>query len=207
MYASQIGSESIGISFNEKEIQKARFLANMLRMPNVRFLQHDLRCLDRLADKLGKFDQIILFETIEHVQNDEKLISDLSILLKPGGRLLLTTPFKNCRPLFGDKLSQYEGGGHVRWGYTHEEIGQLLNKYGIAVLTEEYISGIISQKLCDVMRRWSKMDDRTAWAATFPLRLFQFFDSTLTGLIRYPYFSIGVVGVKHEDKGRFKKVY
>ena len=201
IHASRIGNESIGLSIEEEQIQKARVRAGVLRIRNVRFIQNDLRDLDKFADQLGKFDQIICFETIEHILDDRKLLADLSALLKPGGRLLLTTPFRHYRPLWGDKLSPYEDGGHVRWGYTCEEMGELLNECGLEVVLEEYISGFVSQQLMNLMRILSKENTRIVWALIFPLRLFQILDSPLTRLIGYPYLSIGVVAVKQGGDG------
>ena len=196
MYSSKIGNESVGISLDERTNEKARVRASILRIPNVQFILADLRDLDKFTDRLGKFDQIICFETIEHIQNDKKLIADLSNLLKPGGRLLLTTPFKYYKRLLGDKLSEYEDGGHVRWGYTHEEMRELLNECGLDVVAEEYISGFVSQQITNLMRVLSKVNARIAWAVTFPLRIFQILDSPLTKLIGYSYLCIGVVGGK-----------
>jgi 2-polyprenyl-3-methyl-5-hydroxy-6-metoxy-1,4-benzoquinol methylase len=196
MYASKIGNESVGISFDERNHHVAQVRARILRIPNVQFIQADLRDLDTLSDRLGKFDQILCLETIEHIRNDKKLIADMSALLKPGGRLLLTTPSKDSKPLVGDKLSKDEDGGHVRWGYTHSEMRELSNECGLDILAEEFISGFISQQLTNLMRILSKVNAKIAWVATFPFRLFQVLDSPLTRLMGYPHLCIGVVGVK-----------
>lgn len=198
MYASKIGNEVVGISSDTRTIQAARSRASILRIHNIEFIQADLRNLDKFTDRLGKFDQIICFETIEHIQNDKKLIADLSTLLKFGGRLLLTTPFKDYKPLLGDKLSEYENGGHVRWGYTYEDVKELFDECGLGVLDKKYISGFVSQQLTNLMRILSKANIMIAWVVTFPFRLFQIFDSLLTKLTDYPYLTIGVVGVKRK---------
>lgn len=198
MYASKIGNESVGITFDERNSSIVSIRANILGLQNIKIIQKDLRYLDKYIDKLGKFDQIICFESIEHILDDRKLISELSLLLKPGGRLLLTTPFKHYKPLRGDRLSDYEDGGHVRWGYTHEEIRELFDTCGIDVILNEYVSGIISQQLTNFMRILSKINSLFAWAIIFPLRIFQIFDPSLTKLIDYPYMCIGVVGKKRE---------
>ncbi len=94
-------------------------------------------------------------------------------------------------------MSETEDGGHVRWGYTFEEIRKLFDEADIDVVTEEYISGFISQKITNLLRRLGlMMPYPVVWAATLPLRLLGFLDVPLTNLVRYPYLSIGVVGVK-----------
>ena len=74
MYASKIGNESVGISHDSQKNQMAEFRAGILGIKNIRFIQGDLRDLNEVSGQLGKFDQIICLETIEHVQNDKKLI-------------------------------------------------------------------------------------------------------------------------------------
>lgn len=40
----------------------------------------------------NSFDTVICFQVIEHIKNDSKLLSEIYRVLKPGGKLLLTTP-------------------------------------------------------------------------------------------------------------------
>ncbi len=199
MYASKLGNEALGISFDEWNNQAARFRSSMLGIRNVEFMHGDLRNLDKMSSRLGKFDQIICFETVEHIQGDRKLLRDLSTLLKSGGRLLLTTPSKDHKPLWGERLSESEDGGHVRWGYTHEELRALFSECGLEVMAEEYLSGVISQQLTNLMRLLGKANVIVAWAIIFPLRILQILDSPLTRLLGYQYLSVGVVGVKRNS--------
>ena len=196
MYASKIGNRAIGLSFNEQNNQKARVWAQILGIDNIEFIQADLKELDLLSNRLGVFDQIICFETIEHILDDKKLIRVLSNLLKPGGKLLLTTPFKHYKHLIWDKISEVEDGGHVRWGYTHEELKDMFNKCGLDVCVQDYISGYISQQLTNLERIIGKVNMILGWAIVFPLRVFQVFDRPVTKLFKYPFHCVGVVGVK-----------
>lgn len=197
IYASKIGNESTGISFKREEGKHAVLRARILGIKNIQFIHNDLRKINEIADKLGKFDQIICLETIEHIQNDRKLIADLSGLLKPLGRLLLTTPYKHNKGLRGLKLSENEDGGHVRWGYTHAEIKKIFNEYQLDIQEEGYISGFISQQITNIMfLLYDIIGKNASWLVTFPLRVFQILDLRITRFIKYPYFCIGVVAVK-----------
>jgi 2-polyprenyl-3-methyl-5-hydroxy-6-metoxy-1,4-benzoquinol methylase len=51
----------------------------------------------RFCGNLGTFDTILSFETIEHVSDDRTFLSQLYSLLKPGGTLVLSTPFGKGR--------------------------------------------------------------------------------------------------------------
>ncbi|WP_058308031.1 class I SAM-dependent methyltransferase [Gracilibacillus massiliensis] len=46
-----------------------------------------------LPEKLGEFDVILSFETIEHIENETQFMDNIFRLLRPGGTLILSTPF------------------------------------------------------------------------------------------------------------------
>lgn len=199
MYAAKIGNEAFGISDNENFNHLARTRANMVGVSGVKFLTADLRNLDSQLSRLGTFDQIICFETIEHILNDKKVVADLAALLKPGGRLLLTMPYRNHKALLYEQLSKTEDGGHVRWGYTHEEVRQLFADCGLETVCEDYISGLITQTLMNLMRVLLVIHQKFAWLVTFPLRILQILDRPLTDFTQYPYLSIAAIGVKRNS--------
>jgi hypothetical protein len=138
----------------------------------------------------------LLLECIEHIKDDAKLIADLADRLEPGGTLLLTAPYGRHRPLWGETFSNVEDGGHVRFGYTHEEIGALFARSGLEIVAEEFVSGLVSQVLASLQFGLVPIHAHLAWAVTFPLRAFHPLDAPLTRLMHYPRLSIAVVGCK-----------
>src|SRR5215469_9813767 len=130
MYAAKIGNRALGLSFDEENNKKAIRRAALLRLDSVEFRNVDLRELDCLAEPLGKFDQVMCLECIEHIENDQKLVRDLAALLKPAGILILTAPYKHHKAYYGEAMSSTEDGGHVRWGYTHDELREMLTPAG-----------------------------------------------------------------------------
>ena len=50
-----------------------------------------------LPEQLGQFDYILSFETIEHVRDEKQFLTNIYQLLKPGGTLILSTPFGEGR--------------------------------------------------------------------------------------------------------------
>lgn len=199
LYAAHIGNESVGISLDAANNRKAIGRAAMLGISDVRFVQGDLRQLDTMRAKLGSFDQVICLETIEHIMDDHKLARDLGKMLKPGGRLFLSTPNSKCAPMRGDKISTVENGDHVRWGYTHEEMRAILANAGLTTVAEEYCSGLISQKIGNFERSIGQLSPTLGWAATFPLRAFQISDRAITATTGAPYLSIAVVAEKRQQ--------
>jgi SAM-dependent methyltransferase len=201
-YAAKIGNQSMGIDIDERGNRKAKKLAQKLGHCKTCFLLLDIRILDRFAEQLGKFDQIICFETIEHIRNDRKLLKDLSCLLKTGGKLLLTTPSKFHKPINGDTLSEAEDGGHMRWGYTLDELQGMFKECDIEVATEEYIGGFILQQLLLVTRFLTthyKLNKKLAWLIVSPFKLFLIFDPFITNLLNYPYLNVAVTGIKRSN--------
>jgi 2-polyprenyl-3-methyl-5-hydroxy-6-metoxy-1,4-benzoquinol methylase len=196
LYAAKIGNSVTGIDFNPGNCHTATVRASILNLPNAKFVCSDLRQLDQLSSDLSDFDQIICSETIEHIKDDRKLVQELVRRLKVGGRLLITAPYKHYRPLYGDFVSSVEDGSHVRWGYTHTELVELLHSFGLDVITTEYVSGLIPQMLSNLERVLGKVNGRLAWALTFPLRIFQFLDRPVTRITGYPYLSVAIVAVK-----------
>ncbi|ASS74051.1 SAM-dependent methyltransferase [Tumebacillus algifaecis] len=89
--------------------------------PLVSYAVHDV--LDpKLSQQIGPFDTILSFETVEHIADDERFMQNCYDLLKPGGTLVLSSPFgagrgKPC-------LSPW----HVHQ-YTEDEFRQLFRQF------------------------------------------------------------------------------
>ena len=85
----------IGVDSDEESIRYAREHYNGHQ---VEYFTMD--ALAKNLDKqLGLFDTIISFETIEHLEEDVLFIEHLNKLLKPGGTLIISTPFGRGRAL------------------------------------------------------------------------------------------------------------
>ena len=196
MFAAVNGNDAIALSDAGPTQSRAQRRARKLGLSGVTFRVGDLRELDRLAGELGRFDQVFCLEVIEHILGDRKLLEDLAGVLRPGGRLLLTTPYLHHRPFYGETISQVEDGHHVRLGYTHEEMDALLAEAGFAPESHWYLSGVVSQTVFNLMYRLNRVYPHLGWLVSLPLRLLRPLDGPLTRLIRYPHLTIGVVAVR-----------
>jgi SAM-dependent methyltransferase len=193
--AARRGNRVVGLTFSDDEVRKCTRRAALLGLPNAEFRPFDLRKLDEAGD-LGTFDQVIALEVIEHILNDAKFVADLAARLNPGGRLLLSTPYKHYRRLYREWLSETEDGGHVRWGYTHEELRALFTAAGLVVEREDYLCGVVSQHVTNLMRVLDRVHPRVAWAVALPFRPLIALDGPLTRTSRYPWMTVAVVGRK-----------
>jgi SAM-dependent methyltransferase len=199
IFAAREGNQVVAASFSSSEQESARRRANVLRITGIDFRIIDLRELDAHRDELGMFDQIICLETIEHLSDDEGLVKSLAAMLEPGGQILLSTPFDAHRPLFTEerKPSPVEDGSHVRYGYSQEHLKQIAIAADLDVTSEAFISGVVSQKLTDLMRRLSvHIGLLPAWVILLPLRLLVLIDAPLSRVLRYPHLSVALRAVK-----------
>src|SRR5699024_1232301 len=64
--------------------------------PKSSFVQADVADT-HLLEKIGQFDCIVSFETLEHIREEEQFLSNIYHMLKPGGTLILSTPFGKGR--------------------------------------------------------------------------------------------------------------
>jgi SAM-dependent methyltransferase len=199
IYAALIGNEVVAASFSQREQDDAKRRAEMLGVGGIDFRMLDLRELPAHVDSLGTFDQVICFETIEHLSDDEGLVRTLVGMLRPGGTMLLTTPYVEHHPLFTEQRhpSGVEDGSHVRYGYSQQRLRAIAEDAGLDVRSEDLISGVVSQKLTDLMRRLAaRFGVPVAWALVLPLRPLVLLDRWLTRLLRYPQLSVALQGVK-----------
>jgi 2-polyprenyl-3-methyl-5-hydroxy-6-metoxy-1,4-benzoquinol methylase len=86
-------TEMIGVDIDEETI---KYAIREYHHQKVTYIHGD--GLDpHLPDQLGMFDTILSFETIEHVSDDQLFMDHLYQMLKPGGTLVLSSPFGRGR--------------------------------------------------------------------------------------------------------------
>ncbi len=84
---------------------------------NVSFKQMNIPPLAGIED--NSFDFVVSFQVIEHIEADDKYVSEIHRVLRPGGKFIVTTPNK--------KMSITRNPWHVR-EYEIEELVNLLGK-------------------------------------------------------------------------------
>ncbi len=71
----------------------------------------------------NEFDVVVSFETIEHIENYMKFISELKRVLKPGGQLILSTP-----NVVATKRLKINNPFHIK-EFTRQELLSLFNDF------------------------------------------------------------------------------
>lgn len=198
-YAASRGNSVVACSFSSDEQLATSDRIAALGFDDVDVRVLDLRELPRLSAGLGRFDQILCLETLEHIGDDAAVVAELAAMLHPGGRLIVSVPSADHRPLYSERVSDAEDGGHVRWGYSVERLERLLLEAGLTPAPAARISGVVSQRSTNVMRRLGERNRLLAWAAVAPLRLLVALDRPLSRRLGFASLSIGIVGIKPHD--------
>ncbi|MBK7468581.1 MAG: class I SAM-dependent methyltransferase [Saprospiraceae bacterium] len=115
-------------------IDKFRCELDFSEYKNVKFIQMEIPPFAGIAE--NTFDYVITFQVIEHIENDKSFLQEINRVLKPGGKLILTTPNKI--------QSLTRNPWHVR-EYTVDELVSLFEQCGFKVNA----SGVFGSKNVD----------------------------------------------------------
>jgi SAM-dependent methyltransferase len=109
------GATPIGVDYDVGPLVAIR-----AGLPNARLVRGDGA---RLPLDSASVDQVVSFETIEHVPDARAFVLELRRVLKPGGRLVLSTPNRAFGPLERHTTNRF----HIR-EFTADELRGLLGE-------------------------------------------------------------------------------
>jgi SAM-dependent methyltransferase len=137
MLAQTVGTQVVGIDVSEEAIQYAR---RQFQGPSLRY---EVGMVDELGFEDASVDKIALLEVIEHIYPDQamKVMRECFRLLRPGGRLVVTTPNSHSLwPMIEWGLDLFrlvpslKGDQHVN-NYTASGLIDLAHSGGFTVVT------------------------------------------------------------------------
>lgn len=111
----QAGARPIGLDYDAAALTEVRRLERAARLVHA-----DATCLPLATDSI---DLVVSFETIEHVPDARALVVEIRRVLKPGGRLVLSTPNR----AFGPPERHTTNPFHIR-EFTADELRELLGE-------------------------------------------------------------------------------
>lgn len=86
-------------------------------------------------------DVVLCLDLIEHVKEDDKVIKEISRVLKEGGKIILTTPMQNgvSFPFLSKQKIEAinKSWGHVRKGYSLKNIEKLFKENKLAIIKRD----------------------------------------------------------------------
>jgi len=119
------------------------YISDELKGENdITFIQTEVPPLKDVAD--NSVDFAVTFQVIEHIQNDELFLKEIKRVLKPGGKLIMTTP--------NVKMSLTRNPWHIR-EYSPEQMGNVLK----SVFENFELKGVFGNK--KVMDYYQKNKD------------------------------------------------
>jgi ubiquinone/menaquinone biosynthesis C-methylase UbiE len=108
----------VGVDIEHRAVEHAR---HTYYHPNVRYLAGDCAAIPAADDS---FDVVVSFETLEHVGEQDQMLSEIRRVLRPGGRLVISSPNKL---VYSDEV-HFTNPYHVRELY-YDEFVRLLERH------------------------------------------------------------------------------
>ena len=193
------GYIALGLSWDQRNQAEATRRAVMCGTDQASFNICDVRELGQHAEYRETFDVAVCAENIEHILDDARLMLSMAACLKPGGRLLLTTPNFYYRAITKSDDGPFcvtETGWHVRRGYTRSMVLELVEYAGLKCEELSYCSGVISQYITWLMREAATIHPLLGWTIILPLRPLALIDDIISRWSTTPPYSICVEAYK-----------
>jgi|GEM_PF-2373656 2-polyprenyl-3-methyl-5-hydroxy-6-metoxy-1,4-benzoquinol methylase len=140
----------LGVDIDKTSVNLANQIKGILGLENV-----DFRLFNILEENLytDKFGIVTIFETLEHIKEDKKVIQIINKLLVNGGHLIVGVPYSRkeveefTSPKAAFKLvregnvdGEFIGGYHWRDGYNEQSLTTLLEGEGFRVTGAKCVS-------------------------------------------------------------------
>jgi SAM-dependent methyltransferase len=126
-------SRCTGITIHEWEKHNCEEMRSFLKV-SPRELEFRVTNLAALADDAAerqRFDQVLLFDVIEHIKDAGLALRQIHTLLSEDGLVYITTPNRDWQGHASRiRVTRYEDGWHIRNGYTFEQLESLLEDNG-----------------------------------------------------------------------------
>jgi len=163
-------AEVFGVDLDEDQNRVNSEIAKKVGFKKVQFVTMDAMKLP----ELGRFDLIISMDMLEHLDDDLGAVKMFYEALEPGGYMLIHVPHLT-RNIFGWQRENWmDIDGHVRPGYTKDELTRLLARGGFHVKTCIYNYNTMETLANDISKLITGARERNKglYALVFPLLLF-----------------------------------
>ena len=162
-------SEVIGVDIDNAAVNRAQLIADRAGLENCRFESGDVTQLDFQ----NEFDLVLCVDNLEHIEDDVGAMNSLATALIPGGRLVVHVPGYYRRWLLLGRRVNFDVPGHMRPGYTREQITQRLEQTELKVKEATYTYGILetfTNNISYLISR-ARQENKYLYSAVFPFLL------------------------------------
>ncbi len=162
-------AEVVGIDIDESAVQRATIIAERAGITNCRFEVADVTSLEFK----GEFDLVLSVDNLEHIEDDVRAMRNLLRALKPGGKLVVHVPGYYRRWLMFRRRVNFHVPGHVRPGYTADQLAEKLERAGFEVQHSRYTYGMLETFTNNISYLISGAERRNKqiYAVVFPFLL------------------------------------
>lgn len=155
----------VASEFEDASVSAAQRIATELGYADrVHFSQADLR---ELASDGETFDQALLIDVLEHIDDEATALENLARAIRPGGTLIVSTPTPNYPRIFGREF--HESIGHVRDGYWLDDLQRVLAPAGFTIEAHHYYTGRLASRACSLFYRRGVHSQKSKLLLTPPL--------------------------------------
>jgi len=132
---------AVGVDIN---VKKLNFMKE--RCPNITFKRMSA---DKIEYKDGKFDHVLCLEVLEHLENPEQTVKEISRVLRKGGNVILATPdYSKWIWRFMERFTPTKEE-HV-YQFTREKLEAMCKKHNLYPIRHKYTAW------CDLFEEFVK---------------------------------------------------
>jgi len=164
------GSTVTGMDIKEDTLNRNRYLAEKTGLKNCHFVFQDITG----ASITERYDLMLSIDVLEHIEDDVSLLRFYYSALIHGGELILHVPAYYRRWFFFRWKVNFEVEGHLRPGYTMENIVQKTTDAGFTIIDSHYTYGLLETFTNNIsyLITGASMKHKRLYALIFPFLLF-----------------------------------
>jgi SAM-dependent methyltransferase len=152
------------IDVKEEKIRRVKRAISGLGVANI---QTVVQSLLGLTDH-DRYDLALCVDVLEHIEQDEQAATRLAAALKPGGTLVIHVPQCGQWHYIGPQ-PDWHVYGHVREGYSLDEISSLLRRAGLELVYHRHSFGFWGALSSDLDERFYRF--KPLWLLLLPVIL------------------------------------
>ncbi|MDR3219855.1 MAG: class I SAM-dependent methyltransferase [Dysgonamonadaceae bacterium] len=153
------GCQGVGVDiYDGKWVYADEKLPDYVDAGRLRFVQKDIYLADIESDLKGKFDVIILKDTIEHIHDQQRLINKIKNFLNPGGVVFFgfppwQMPFGGHQQMCSSKILSYFPYFHLLPKSLYKSILNLFKEHITEALLEIKETGISIERFENIVKK------------------------------------------------------